>query len=77
MTIYEANTVQWKIGDIVIHDCDAKNASMLMKVLRYNREGLAVCVYLHDQSRYIRPKQYPNDVKYLHAPKRFGIEVPR
>lgn len=73
---YEPNTTHWPIGSIVIHDADAKNASMLMKVLRYNREGLAICIYLRDEHRVIRPKQYPNDLKYLHDPKRFGIEVP-
>jgi hypothetical protein len=30
---YEANTVKWKPGDIVIHDADSKDHKMLMVVL--------------------------------------------
>mgnify|MGYP001597968412 CR=1 FL=1 len=36
---YDANTTQWKPGDLVLHDCDAKNATMLMRVVGYLSNG--------------------------------------
>lgn len=73
--IYEANTRQWKLGDHVIHDCDHKDASMLMVVIGYNKEGLVVTVYAGDQKKRRRPEPYTNELRFLHDPKRFGIEV--
>ena len=72
--IYEANTVQWKMGSVVIHDADAKREDMLMRVIGYGKDGLC-------QTRYIGPRRsncdprkvWENDIKYLHDPARFGI----
>jgi len=31
---YEPNKINWKVGDVVIHDADAKNCTMLMSDLK-------------------------------------------
>ena len=70
---YEPNTVHWKPGDIVVHDADAKKPYMLMRVTGYDREGLVV-------TRYVRRENergaYHNELRYLHDPARFGIDMP-
>lgn len=38
--IHEPNTVQWRVGDLVIHDSDAKRADMLMIVVGQERSGV-------------------------------------
>jgi len=98
--IYEANTIEWKPGDIVIHDADSKDHKMLMVVrgiIRYRNEDTAQW-----QSQYLNPEEliphcvmvkygsyeripkrltkqsreiWLNDMKYLHNPARFGIEI--
>ncbi len=79
--IYEQNTTQWKIGDIVIHDSDAKERRMLMKVLGYHQDGMCVTCYLeHTKSRDARwgkptfdKSRLINPIRVLHDPKNFGI----
>jgi hypothetical protein len=51
-TIHPANTVNWEVGDHVIHDADAKQANMLMIVTGRSRVG----VY---RTRYAFPLQQP------------------
>lgn len=73
---YEPNTHTWEIGDLVLHDADRKHTDMLMKVIGYTRDGLC-------RTKYINPfplehgfkRVYKNEIKCLHDPKRFGIEV--
>lgn len=67
---YEPNTTHWKVGELVIHDADAKNADMLMKVVGYDKDGLCITEYV---SRDGHRKRYHNDIRYLHDPARFGI----
>lgn len=68
---YEANTIQWRRGDIVIHDEDAKEPDMLMRIVGFTRkDNLAKCQYV--AKRHPR-KLYINDYKYLHDPNRFGL----
>lgn len=73
---YEANKTQWKRGDIVIHDADAKETYMLMVVQGYDRKGRCITRYLKPDG--LRPgfpggKEYHNPVTALHNPRRFGL----
>jgi hypothetical protein len=72
--IYEPNTIQWPIGSAVIHDADRKTGAMLMRVIGYTREGLCRTRYLNNSGRW-RRKILANDIRYLHDPKRFGLDV--
>ncbi len=67
---YEPNTTEWQVGDIVIHDADAKNIKYLMRVTKIDRpDGLIETVYInHDEDQI-----YENDAKFLHDPVRFGL----
>jgi hypothetical protein len=76
--IYKANRVEWKTGDYVIHDSDAKRADMLMVVIGRSRDG-------GFRTRYAFPSELPrswprrvwrNTIDPLHDPRRFGIDVP-
>ena len=69
---YEPNTTHWQKGDLVIHDADNKNKSMLMEVIGYTRDGLCRTRY---RNRQARMGEYRNEIKYLHDPKRFGIHA--
>lgn len=67
---YEPNTIQWRRGAIVIHDADAKEPRMLMRIMGFNRAGLAKCQYVHPD----RPRKlYTNGIEFLHDPTRFGL----
>lgn len=75
---YEPNTEQWRWDDLVIHDADAKHPKMLMKVIGFTRDGLVKTQYL--DRRGIRNgglprKVYINEIKDLHNPNRFGMDV--
>lgn len=69
---YEPNTRHWRKGDIVLHDADAKEPKMLMRVVGYTRDGLCKTQYV-DKRR--RRTMWKNDTKYLHDPERFGITI--
>ncbi len=63
---YEANTKDWAIGDIVIHDADAMKPFMLMIVLGKRKNGKI-------GTRYIYPGLIWNkhrNVPYREMPKR-------
>lgn len=75
---YEPNTKDWKPGDLVIHDCDAKRDDMLMMVVgkewdhikdRYNYRT----AYVH-QEEGRKTGVWINAKEYLHCPERFGIQ---
>lgn len=67
---YEPNSEQWPRGAIVIHDYDAKEPKMLMKIIGYTRGGLAKCQYV---DRRKKREIYPNEFGYLHSPEQFGM----
>lgn len=85
---YEQNNVRWSVGDIVIHDCDAKRKNMLMRVSRIyqNDEGQMryVCKYIDEEyhmgSKGLTQKEFnewnswDNSLKPLHDPERFDLE---
>ena len=74
--IYEANTIKWKCGDLVIHDADAKNSSMLMRVIGYGKEGLCHTRYAGPRRSNLDTREiWKNELKYLHDPARLGITV--
>lgn len=70
---YDPNTIQWRRGDVVIHDIDAKEPRMLMRVIGYNSAGECETEYILKDNR--RKATYHNPVAYLHSPSRFGIIV--
>lgn len=43
---YEPNTINWKVGDLVIHDADEKAERMLMKVIAIFENGRIGTEYL-------------------------------
>lgn len=71
---YEPNTTQWKVGDVVIHDADAKRNDMLMIVVGFSNDGWYKTTYM---SKLKPQKTYHNELKYLHDPKRFGLGMRR
>ena len=68
---YDANEIKWRIGDIVIHDADAKNEKMLMKVIEILPEHKRKTIYINQKSA---QKSYINRCEVLHDPRRFNID---
>lgn len=65
---YESNTTQWRKGDLVLADSDAKEPKMLMEVIGYTRDGLCKTQYLF-KSR--KRTIWKNEIKYLHNPEQW------
>lgn len=74
---YEPNTADWQVGDIVIHDADAKKPHMLMVVVDHleTDEGREYATVYLDTERN-RQKRYWNPMRNLHDPARFNITPP-
>lgn len=76
---YPPNTTQWKPGDLVIHDCDAKKPRMLMRVIGYAANGYCRTKYVDAelQSEWGRGEKsrLANPLKYLHDPALWGLEL--
>jgi hypothetical protein len=74
---YEPNAIKWRPGDRVLHDADAKNAGMLMRVLARNRNGMVRTEYLDPvlQKRWGKGRRSTliNPLEALHDPERFGV----
>lgn len=73
---YEPNTTRWPVGVLVIHDADAKTDEMLMEVIGYTKDGMVKTRYYDPPLRMPgahRFKVWTNELKYLHDPKRFGL----
>lgn len=68
MTIYPENTQRWRKGELVLHDSDAKEPRMLMRVIGYTRDGLCKTQYVFPDRRRIIWK---NDLKNLHNPEQW------
>lgn len=66
--IHEANRIEWKVGDLVIHDCDAKKNKFIMIIKKILKDGRRESKYL-DVS--VSNKRYRNRIEVLHDPKRF------
>lgn len=68
---YEPNRIDWAVGDLVIHDDDAKTAEMLMRVVKIglpNRQIMTEYVNISGNRA-----QYLNRKNVFHDPARFGI----
>ena len=76
--LYEANLVEWKTGDYVVHDSDAKRTNMLMVVIGRGSNGgfRTRYVFPFGLPRSWRRRVWLNTVEALHNPRRFGIELP-
>jgi hypothetical protein len=76
---YEANTIHWQPGDLVLHDCDAKNPDMLLRVVRYLPDGKVRAEYVNAEKRKAQLFRLRHgnaswfDLAELHDPKRFGV----
>jgi hypothetical protein len=71
---YEANTIQWKRGDLVLHDADAKKPDMLMEVTGYAKDGRCATRYKTPcPMNGGRRTRWLNSITVLHDPKRFGV----
>src|SRR5659263_33583 len=77
---YPENKRTWERGDVVIHDADAKEHRMLMRVIALNRcNGHCITEYVYPGWVYRTqtPKgRYQNGMKSPHDPRRFGLIVP-
>ena len=74
--LYEPNTIDWRVGAFVIHDADAKRASMLMQVVKIQENGLIQTKYLFPTGGKSKQKIWKNGKEHLLDPKRFGIVLP-
>lgn len=68
---YKPNLQVWRKGDIVIHDADAKEPRMLMRVVGRTRGGLIKTQYCN---RRWKRNVWKNEPKYLHDPKQFELD---
>ena len=77
--IHVPNATQWRVGDFVIHDSDAKRADMVMVVIGCSRQGIYRTRYAfpEEQPRAWRRKVWRNRVESLHDPARFCISIHR
>lgn len=78
--IHAPNRTRWPAGAMVLHDSDAKSADMLMLVLGYTADGLCRTRYavpneINGDARQRTPREWRNDVQYLHDPVRFGVRA--
>ncbi len=77
---YEPNATHWQPGDLVVHDADAKEPRMLMKVIGYRKDGLCRTEYIDadvkQKWKRARSGALVNELRALHDPRRFGIEMP-
>ena len=69
-TIYPPNTKDWKTGDIVIHDADAKEKRMLMRVIGITATGQVLTKYINEDTGKVE-KVWMNDKVFLHDPSLF------
>ncbi len=72
---YEENNIDWNIGDIVIHDADAKDERMLAKIVekKETKQGIRYRIlYFNKENNYER---WWNSIRPLHDTKRFGIDI--
>jgi len=77
---YEANKEDWKIHDIVIHDCDAKKEHMLMIIFKIEEnayEKIYHTRYLYAGTDTNQRRVWKNGKETLHNPKRFNIKIPK
>lgn len=79
---YTPNQEEWKIGDLVIHDADAKKEYMLMKIVGIieTKSGKTYKTeYLLEDKKYRNKlgfsKIWCNPKECLHNPKRFDIDT--
>jgi len=82
---YEPNTVDWQVGDLVIHDADAKTKQYLMRVIAVEEtcratdsspvmEYITQSIYPHSiKEKYVKYRVFRNTKEVLHDPKKFGI----
>lgn len=68
---YKPNKIQWRRGDIVIHDADAKEPKMLMRVVGFTRDRDLVKTQYIDKSH--KRTVWKNPMESLHDPVQFGL----
>ena len=72
---YTENNIDWKIGDIVIHDADAKCEDCLAKIVekKETKQGMRYRMLYFDKKK--NYEKWWNSMKVLHDPKRFDIDT--
>ena len=87
---YKANEIDWNIGDIIIHDADAKRENMLMEVIEKkhdtNKTHRYVCAYINERyfrelyglsyKAFVKWNKWENSINPLHDTKRFNLNTP-
>jgi len=73
---YKPNKIKWNIGDIVIHDCDSKKEHMLMKVIDISIKSKTTIYHTKYIGYKDHNKIFTNNVRVLHDPQLFSIEIP-
>ena len=69
---YDPNQTKWVLGDVVIHDADAKQPAMLMIVVGVRSDDHVYTRYAYG---HVDEQVYCNHRELLHDPARFGLEV--
>jgi len=79
MTVHRASRKQWKVGDLVIHDRDAKEQRMLRVVVAVLDGGWVRTVYQHRSQLPAswRGRVFLDRMRDLHDPYRFGLSKRR
>lgn len=73
---YTPNTKRWQVGDVVIHDADAKMLKMLMRVVGLDVENdLVMTEYIVDDRPNRRNRIMKNDFRVLHDPAMFNLDT--
>jgi len=70
---YEPNTTDWKIGDLVLHDYDAKKKHMLAKIVEIKEDKKGKRFRMEYLDKKLNYQEWWNQKDVLHAPERFGI----
>lgn len=72
---YPESTTQWKRGDIVIHETDAKKQLMLLKIVLALPGSMYCCKYIYHKEIPTTPHRKFH-ISELHDPRKFGIIIP-
>jgi len=71
MSLYPENGVCWKVGDVVIHDVDAKEQKMLMEIVKIKTTKSGTLYY----TKYLFPEKIVSNCLY----RKYGTynKIPR
>ena len=70
--IHDANEIDWDIGEIVIHDSDAKKSYMLMVVVKKRKNGMIGTRYVYPGLIWNKHVNVPFNEMPRHAQRQYG-----